>query len=79
MGTQIKIKGEEIVIGGTNQVVDLRYVDHIKHTPIGISLMPYREKQRKTTKPILVIPRSIEEFADIVKYIETIIAKYRMS
>jgi len=77
LGTKIKIKGEEIIVAGTNQVIDLRYVDHIKHTHIGISLIPYREKQWKTTKPVLVIPKYMDGYDEIVKYIEAIIAKYR--
>ncbi|HAS41604.1 MAG TPA: hypothetical protein DCS93_14075 [Microscillaceae bacterium] len=79
LGTQIKIKGEEIIVADTNQVIDLRYVDHLKYTSIGISLIPYREKQWKTTKPVLVIPKCMDGYDEIVKYIEAIIAKYRTS
>ena len=77
LATQIKLKGEEIIVGGVNKVIDLRYVDHLKHHDIGVSLIPYREKQWKTTQPILVIPKYLEEFDKVVKYIEEVIAKYR--
>lgn len=77
LATQVKIKGEEILVAESEKTINLRYVDHIEHSDIGISLMPYRAQKWNTTRPLIVIPKYIEGYDEIVSYIEACIQKYR--
>lgn len=77
LATQIKIKGEEIIVANPEKTINLRYIDHIEYSDMGISLMPYRAQKWNTTRPLLVIPKYIEGYDEIVSHIEACIQKYR--